>query len=68
MLLVTSARSGIYIYPRPPSFLDFLQYSICENLESIEHPTTSQPTLLNYLALLLNAIISVGQTNVKSSG
>ncbi len=56
------------ISPSPPSFLALRVYSIWENLESTEQATTSHPTSLNYLALLLNAIISVGQTKVKSNG
>ena len=54
--------------PRPPSFLDLSEYSMCENFESTEQARTSHPISLNYLALLLKAIISVGQTKVKSRG
>jgi len=35
---------------------------------SVDQPTTSQPMSLNCWMLSLNATISVGQTNVKSSG
>lgn len=54
--------------PSPPSFLALRVYSICENLESTETAMTSQPISLNSLALLLKAMISVGQTKVKSRG
>lgn len=54
--------------PSPPSFLDLRVYSMCENLESTEQARSSHPASLNYLALLLKAMISVGQTKVKSRG
>jgi hypothetical protein len=41
---------------------------MCENFESTEQARTSHPISLNYLVLLLKAMISVGQTKVKSSG
>jgi hypothetical protein len=68
MVLFKSAINGMSIYPNPPSFRDFKVYSMWANLESTEQANTSQPSYLNSLALLLKAIISVGQTNVKSSG
>jgi hypothetical protein len=66
--LLISAISGISIGPSPPCSLDFLVHSIWQKCESIEHPTTSQFTYLNAFAFLEKSTISVGQTNVKSSG
>lgn len=68
MVLLMSDRSGIYMSPKPPSFLDLRQYSMWEKCESTEQATTSHPISLNYLALLLKAMIQVGQTKVKSRG
>ncbi len=68
MVLLRSETNGISMAPRPPSFLDLSEYSMCENFESTEQARTSHPICLNYLALLLKAIISVGQTKVKSRG
>ena len=40
----------------------------CENLLSTEQPTISQPASLKVLYAVSKAVISVGQTKVKSSG
>ena len=56
------------MFPSPPSFLDLRVYSMCEKCESTEQAKTSHPASLNSLALLLKAMISVGQTKVKSRG
>lgn len=66
--LLTSAMSGISIGPSPPCSLGFLVHYMWQKWESIEHPTTSQFTSLKAFAFLEKSTISVGHTNVKSSG
>lgn len=46
----------------------YTDHAKCENCESIEQAKTSQPIAWNSSTRSLYAIISVGQTNVKSRG
>ena len=66
--LVISDKSGKSSSPIPPSSSGVIVHYLCTNFESTEHPSNSHPSLLNYGAALLNALISVGHTNVKSKG
>jgi hypothetical protein len=55
----------------PASFYFLLTWLIqakCEYLESVEAAKTATPSLLNWSAASENAMISVGQTKVKSNG
>ena len=66
--LLTSASSGILIFPRPPSVLGVLIQAKWVKWESVEIPSTSAPISWNYGKLSENEISSVGQTYVKSNG
>src|SRR3569832_2441219 len=54
--------------PIPPLFTGVLRQAAWVNCESIDTPTSSTPRSRNITARLLWAMISVGQTKVKSRG
>jgi len=63
-----SATSGYFRSPRPPSLRGVWIHARWVNWESTETPRISAPIFLNSSWRSLNAVISVGHTNVKSSG
>lgn len=65
---VTSAMIGIFISPRPPLFLGVFVQAKWEYLESHEAAITCVLMASKSATLSLKAIISVGQTKVKSRG
>ena len=68
MVCVRSERRGMSSLPRPPSFLGVFIQARWVKWESTEQANTSAPIFLNSATRSLKARISVGQTNVKSSG
>src|SRR3569623_411908 len=54
--------------PIPPLFTGVLRQAAWVNCESIDTPPSSTPRSRNITARLLWAMISVGQTKVKSRG
>ncbi len=52
----------------PPLLRETSAHALCEKRESMEQPTTSAPRAWNSDRLSEKALISVGQTKVKSSG
>ena len=63
-----SDRSGNLSGPIPPFSSGVIVHCLCTKWESTEHPTSYAPIFSNSSDLALNALISVGHTNVKSSG
>jgi len=61
-----SSTSGISNLPSPPSSRGVLINERCVYLESTETASTSQSRSLKSCARSENAMISVGQTKVKS--
>mmetsp|Transcript_6361 Transcript_6361/g.14488 ORF Transcript_6361/g.14488 Transcript_6361/m.14488 type:complete len:201 (-) Transcript_6361:456-1058(-) len=68
MSFVTSATSGMFISPSPPRLRLVRIHARCVSSVSVEHPIISALCSLNLSAASENAMISVGQTNVKSFG
>ena len=64
--LVVSAIMGICMIPRPPFLRGVLIQAKCVSSVSQEAAISWQFSCSNCVALSLKAIISVGQTNVKS--
>ena len=68
IFLSRSATSGYWIGPMPPWFRGVFFHARCVKCESTETPMTSVFFALNFATALSKAMISDGQTKVKSSG
>ncbi len=64
MSWVLSAKSGMFILPKPPCLRGVLTQAKWLNSLSVETATSSQPKVLNSSARSEKLIISVGQTKV----
>ena len=68
MLLSRSATSGYLIGPMPPSLRGVFFHARCVKCESTDTPITCAFFFSNFANAASKAMISDGQTNVKSSG
>jgi hypothetical protein len=68
MVLLMSATSGMFSSPRPPRLRGVLTHAKWLNWLSMLTPTTWAPSFSNSGARSEKAMISVGQTKVKSRG
>ena len=66
MSLSRSAISGYLIWPSPPSLRGVFRQARCVKWLSTEQPRICTPNLANSSARSEKAMISVGQTKVKS--
>jgi len=68
VFLLKSAAIGYFVPAMPPFVRGVSSHALCENLLSVETARTSALRDWNSDSLSEKPVISVGQTNVKSSG